>query len=87
MSQAGGEGERVMTAGMWFGSFSAVKSVAVVTTCEPCVLVFLNRTDVEIASSSTQGYMSQPSCEFNAVSLQSLSFGPRRIGEGAYGEV
>lgn len=87
VTQDSSENAKLLSAGMWFGSFSAIKSAVTVTVCEPCVLVFLNKTDLEIASRFSAVRVSQPSHEFGSLQLPSLSFVPRNIGEGNYGKV
>ena len=77
-----------MTAGMWFGSLSSVKSAATVTVAEPCSVVLLNKTDLEIATTFTAiSQTVKASHEVGTLQLQALAFVPRKIGEGTYGKV
>ena len=77
-----------MTAGMWFGSLSLDKSAATVTVSEPCLLVMLSKNDIEIATAvTTIAQTVKTSREVDALQLQALAFGPRKIGEGTYGQV
>jgi len=75
----------VMTPAMWFGDFKAVKAAATVVAAEPCLLVFIDNSDIEIARNASM--LQALSQQFKVLQLKELEFVPRKIGEGTFAKV
>ena len=74
-----------MTPAMWFGDFKAVKAAATVVAAEPCLLVFIDNSDIEIARNASM--LQALSQQFKVLQLKELEFVPRKIGEGTFAKV